>query len=320
MSNNLIKDVLLVGASQMAVDYAGVLNALGKSIIVVGRGKQSAYEFNKHTGINVNLGGMEKYIVQNKILPNVAIVAVSVDTLLEVTLLLIKQGVKRILVEKPGGLNKIEIEKLAKVANEKPANVVVAYNRRFYASTLKAKEIIQDDGGVKSFNFEFTEWSHEIQNLKNIPKIKENWFLANSSHVIDLAFYLGGEPEEISCYIAGGLDWHPKASIYAGAGVSKTGALFSYQANWSAPGRWSVEVLTGKHRLIFRPMEKLHIQRIGNVSIEEVPIDDELDIKYKPGLYKQTKVFLTGNIDKLLTIKKQVENLKHYRKINGNYI
>ena len=44
---------------------------------------------------------------------------------------------------------------------------MVGFNRRFYSSVLKAKDIIHEDGGVKSFFFEFTEWSHVIAGLKN---------------------------------------------------------------------------------------------------------------------------------------------------------
>ena len=172
------------------------------------------------------------------------------------TIQLLQANVKRVLVEKPAGLNCDQIRKVADETKKQKAEVLVAYNRRFYASTLKAKEFLKEDGGVTSFNFEFTEWSHEIEKLKKAPGVKENWFLANSTHVVDLAFYLGGKPKEICCYTGGGLEWHPTASIFAGAGVSETGALFSYQANWESAGRWSLEILTKKHRLIFRPLEK----------------------------------------------------------------
>ena len=38
----------------------------------------------------------------------------------------------------------------------------------------------------------------EIEKLNKVPGIKENWFLGNSTHVVDLAFYLGGKPKQIS--------------------------------------------------------------------------------------------------------------------------
>ena len=71
-------------------------------------------------------------------------------------------------------------------------------------------------------------------------------------------------------------------------------ALFSYHANWEAPGRWSVEILTPKHRLYFKPMETLQIQEIGSVAVNPVQIDDTLDKEFKPGLYLQVKSFLDG--------------------------
>ena len=73
---------------------------------------------------------------------------------------------KNILVEKPAGLNKQKIMEVSELAKEKDAQVYVAYNRRYYASVLKAQEIIAEDGGVTSFNFEFTEWAHVIEKLQ----------------------------------------------------------------------------------------------------------------------------------------------------------
>jgi hypothetical protein len=144
-------------------------------------------------------------------------------------------------------------------------------------------------------------------------KILNAWFIANSTHVIDLAFYLGGRPLDMSSYTKGSLDWYKPASVFAGAGVSDKGALFSYQANWGAPGRWSVEILTLKHRLILRPMEQLYIQKIGSVAIEKVEIDDILDREYKPGLYLQVKSFLKNDsVNNSINIQEHMQNTAYY--------
>jgi predicted dehydrogenase len=315
-----MEKVLLIGAGPMAVEYAKVLKALNVNFEVVGRGKESASQFEKEICKPVVTGGIENYLLANKTIPYKAIVAVGEKRLGQVTLNLIQKEVKYILVEKPGGYDAREIEQVFDASHNYDSKVFVAYNRRFYASVIKAIEIIQNDGGVKSFNFEFTEWGHVIKDLKKEEGVKEQWFLHNSTHVIDLAFFLGGKPKEVSCYVAGGLSWHPSGSIFAGAGITENGALFSYQANWEAPGRWGVEVLTKKHRLIFRPMEKLQIQKIGSVAVEFVDIDDKLDVDFKPGLFKQTECFIRGQSDKLLTISEQVENLNNYNKIlNGQH-
>lgn len=243
--------------------------------------------------------------------------AVDVESLCEVSCQILQSGIKKVLVEKPAGMNRTEIEKMAALAEANNASVYIAYNRRFYASTEKALQIIEEDGGVQSFHFEFTEWPHVIEPLPYSKRVKENWFFENSTHVVDLAFFLGGEPKEIKCYTAGSLNWHSNAAVYAGAGIAENGALFTYDANWAAPGRWAVEILTRKHRLIFKPMEKLSIQKTASVKVDPVEIEDELDIRFKPGFYKQTESFVNDIDDgRKKTIQDQLRSWEYYEKID----
>lgn len=309
--------ILLIGAGPMAVEYAKVLKGMDKRFVVIGRGAQSAAAFQEQTGIEAFVGGLDAYFAKNTVgEADTAIVCVNEAMLGTVARQLVNLGVKSILVEKPGGLDSEDIRRVKDAAAAKGAKVYVGYNRRFYTSVLKAQEMIAADGGVTSFHFEFTEWGHVIAGLQKVEGVKEAWFMANSSHVIDLAFFLGGKPQEICSFTAGGLDWHPRASVFTGAGKTAAGALFSYCANWAAPGRWSVEVMTRKHRYIFRPMEKLQIQKIGSVAIEEVPLADELDQAYKPGLYRQVEAFL-GNKSVLPSIEEQVASLTYYDSMLG---
>lgn len=317
MPNNL-KKVLLVGAGYMAYEYSKVLDSFECEYSVVGRSEKTAKEFFEKTKKKVIVGGIEASTLEY-LQYDTAIVAVSVEYLKNVVIHLMARGVKKILVEKPAGLDLAEIKAICNVAKETKSQVFVAYNRRFYASVLEAKRLSALDGGVKSFNFEFTEWSHVIETLKKPSIVLNNWFLTNSSHVIDLAFFLGGEPEKIDCYVAGTTSWYSNASIFAGAGVSKTGALFSYQANWKSAGRWSVEILTNKHRYILRPMEKLHLQKCGSVEVEAVIIDDSFDQKFKPGLYLQTQAFINNGSsnEDLLDIFQHAKNVEIFEKIEG---
>lgn len=313
----MFDDVLLVGCGPIAIEYSKVLQSLGKRFSVLGRGEESSKKFERTTNIKAVTGGIPCWLKEQEKLPGQAIVAVSEDQLGDVCLSLLDHGVRRILVEKPGGASPKDVLKVSKKAQQLNAEIFVGYNRRFYASALKAREIALSDGGIKSFHFEFTEWSHIVGQLHKPPGIKERWFLHNSTHVIDLAFHLGGWPRKITCHTLGGLDWHPTA-VYAGAGVSESGALFSYHANWCAPGRWGVEWLSNNHRLILRPLEKLQIQKLGSVAIETVDIDDDVDNQFKPGLLRQVDAFFKQSPDDLLTIHKQVERLRIYAKMNLN--
>lgn len=306
--------ILLVGAGPMAIQYAKVLQGMGKPFAVVGRSQQSADRFNASIGIQPFVGGIEVFLSSAQSISH-AIVAVSVEQLERTTACLVENGVKHLLVEKPGGMTLEAIERLQTLAQVNVASIYIAYNRRFLATVIKARELIEEDGGVTSFSFELTEWADSIQKINKADGVKENWFFANTSHITDLAFYLGGTPREIATFTGGSLPWHSRAARFAGAGVTEQGALFSYAGDWEAPGRWAVEVLTRKRRFIFKPLEKLQVQKINSVEIESVDVDVELDVLYKPGLYLQVANFLNCDEASLCLLTEHLKNSKLYARI-----
>jgi predicted dehydrogenase len=302
--------IWLIGTGLMGIEYSKVLNTLNVDYIAIGRGEHNAHIFEEKIKHKVIIGGLDKFLESSPDIPDAAIVAVNVECLAETAKKLVLYGVKNILLEKPGGCFFCDFVDLIDLSDKNSATVLLAYNRRFYSSVLKAEEIIKADGGIASFHFEFTEWAHVIEKSGKSKGILANWFLANSSHVVDLAFFLGGYPKDMKCFTKRELSWH-KPAIFSGAGITDSGALFSYQANWCAPGRWSVEMLTTKHRLYFRPMEALQIQNIGSVSIGAVEINDRLDKEFKPGLYLQTQSFLKKDSSRFCSLKKQYDNIKN---------
>lgn len=208
MSDNLnSKKVALLGPGYMGVEYGKVLQYLDVPCSVIGRSWDSVERFNVQTGMNAIAGGLQAWKKKSHSVPNMeyAIVAVNVEELSHMAIELMDLGIRKILLEKPGAINTEELRRVRDKARETETKILVAYNRRFYASVLKAQEIIRQDGGITSFNFEFTEWVHTIpDHIK--AKVKKNWFLANSSHVADLAFFLGGEPKDMTAFAAGGCD------------------------------------------------------------------------------------------------------------------
>ena len=318
MSDNLnSKNVVLFGAGPMAMDYAKVLKHMGANFTVVGRSPEGTEKFQEQTGVAAITNGVPGWQEKGNANAEHGIIAVSFEALSATAIELMDAGIRKILLEKPAGLTASEIHAVCEHAKKTDTLIFVGYNRRFYASVIEAKQLIEDDGGVLSFNFEFTEWCDDIADKLKYGDTGKNWFLANSSHIVDMAFYLGGEPKELHACTAGGNDWHPTATVFSGAGVTHSGALFSYQANWDAPGRWGVEVLTRKHRYIFRPLEKLQILKHNTVTTESVDIDDRLDKEFKPGLYQQTQSFLNEDTESpFLDIHKHYEKvITHYEKI-----
>lgn len=308
--------IWLIDAGAHAREYAKVLSSLGRDFEVIGRGHASAKAFESAAGCAARIGGIERALA-DMAAPEQAIVSVSFEQLASTAIALIEAGTHRILLEKPGGLTVDELKRVAAAATLRQATVWVAYNRRFYASTLEARRLIAEDGGAVSCNFEFTEWAHTIALASFPAEVKASWLIANSSHVIDLAFHLCGFHAQWKGWHAGGLEWHPAASRFCGAGITDQGVLFSYHADWDAPGRWALEVLTRKRRLIFKPMEQLQVTPLTSVTTEAVSINDALDASFKPGLYEETQAFLLGDSQYFCTIDDQLRHGALYSEMAG---
>ena len=311
--------IALIGAGPMAMAYAAVLKGLDADIRVIGRGESSAKSFKEKTGLDVRTGGLEDYLASGEELPDYAIVSTPVDALSPNTKALVAAGIRNVLVEKPAGLTPEQTHELADIAAKNNANVYVAYNRRYYASVMAAKKLIAADGGASSMRMEFSEFAFRIKDVPTAAHIKSQWLYANSTHVLDMGFFLAGYPTEISGLQAGGSDWHPAGSQFVGHGRLENGGLFSYHADWDAAPRWMIEVMTPKRTLMLNPLEKLNQRSPEGFAITPVELEDDLDTRFKPGLYAQTEAFLKGDVTDLATIESHAHHMKDiYKVIRGS--
>lgn len=304
--------IALIGAGPMAQSYGHAFRALSRDCVVIGRGQSSAETFEQTVGLPVLTGGLEANIAQLSAVSH-AIVALPVPALAQQTLALMEAGVRNILVEKPAGLNVEEINRVAAMARKTASRVYVAYNRRFYASVQTAKRRIEADGGATSFRFEISEWADRIGPSAQPDNVKAAWFLANSTHVVDMAFFLGGFPKTISASSAGSVGWHTP-SVFVGHGETQDGALFSYHGDWGASPRWMVEVCTAGHTYMFQPLEGLKVRTKAGFAIEEIALDPVEDTApLKPGVKAQTEAFLSDDVSSdLLSIE---DHLSHVRNL-----
>ena len=310
-------DLVVVGSGKMAQAYSKVLIDLGVQFTLVGRSHSRVESYKElFPSIKAYAGGIESYLKSHEA-PSSVIIAANITLMAPIAQEFIKSGTKNILLEKPGSLSINELKELKKLADEKEASVFIGYNRRFYTSVMKAQKIIEEDGGLSSFHFEFTEMIHKIKPEKHGEAALSRWVISNSSHVIDTAFFLGGAPKELMAKIGGDdVEWHPSGSVFTGIGETDKGVPFTYNANWGSAGRWSLELNTYCHRLIFSPMERLKVQKKGDMKIVEWPCDYFLDDNYKPGIYLQTEAFLRGHAN-LLDINAQIDHLSSYFQIGG---
>tara|TARA_A100001011_G_scaffold347150_1_gene384040 strand:+ start:276 stop:1244 length:969 start_codon:yes stop_codon:yes gene_type:complete len=312
------ENLWLIGTGYMGLEYAKVLLYLKKAFLVIGRNKLSAKKFQNEIGLSPKTGGLSNAL-KNNIPPKVAILAVSVEELFHCTKQLILNGCKKILVEKPVGITLSQIEELVKLKNRYDVEIFVAYNRRFFKSVYEVKEKIQEENGISSLNFEFTEFGFKLKNNKKFNKdIMKRWLIANSSHVIDLVFFLIGTPNEneFKCFQSGESVWH-KPTKFHGAGISCNDIPFSYKADWEAPGRWGIEILTKFNLYILSPMEELHCIKLGEFERKKINLKKSFKDKFKSGLLDQCECFFLSDKKNLCTIDTHFKHFKYYIKIAG---
>lgn len=323
MAQSRIPDVrcLVLGAGEMARAHLCVLNELAAGgCASFAPSDRNRAEVDK-LGVRFYSGSLGAALADYR--PTHAVIATPVETLAPLTRDVLAAGVRNILVEKPAALDLASGDRVAREAEARGAQLWVAYNRRFYSSVRKARRLIRESGEpIMNVAFEFTEWSHVIEKLENQSALcKQRWLLANSMHVIDAALHPVGLPAgpQSQFIHRNGLRWHESASLFTGCGLTEQDVPFSYFANWDAPGRWWFEWLTHSSRYIFRPLEKLHVTRRGSVAIEEIPLDDDLDQRYKPGVYLQDEQFLLGDPERNLVSYQYAMQLVSLAQIMGGY-
>lgn len=305
--------IILFGSAYMAKEYLKVLKHLNKQVIVIGRNEAKAKKLAESYGY-IGYGNGSKALDKiNCKEISLAIIASAIVSLAENSIACLEKGIKNILIEKPGGLNLSELLKIQKNIKE-GYNVKIAYNRRYYSSVRKLKEILNEEKEIQGCFFDFTELEKHILDPGIDPTVLKRWGFANPSHVIDTAFFLIGKPIEIRCQHSGTLNPHPSGATFTGIGKTEK-SLFCYFATWKGGGRWNIEVSTTSGRYRLCPLEELFFCKKNQFQWESIKLDDQDDINFKPGLKKMVKNMTNDGCEDLPTIDEQIEFCKIIDKI-----
>ena len=310
-----MKNILIVGAGYMAQEYFNYLVTTNNFLTVIGR-KKKKIKFNqkKYKNVSMSYGGIEKSKIDFKQFSH-AIVAVNEKYCLSVVSLLIKNKIQNILIEKPGAKNIHELKKLQKIESRSKSKIYIAYNRRFYESVKFVKDLVKKDKGITSTTFSFTEWIDKIKSAKFEKYLMKKWFYFNSLHLIDLIFYLIGDPKLIFSK-SDKKNKNFTKSLYLGFGISKKNIHFSYHSNWESAGRWEILLYTKKRKVILSPLEKVQIQNRNSAKIEFLKFNSMRDEKFKPGIPGMIDSFLSSKKD-LMKLKEYIQKFIVYNKIAG---
>ncbi|MFX0204494.1 MAG: Gfo/Idh/MocA family protein [Candidatus Hodarchaeota archaeon] len=311
------KSVIIIGAGSIAEAYAQALSEMKiQDVIILSRSKQKVVQLCQKYDFKPLSDGFEQHLPSLAIV-DLIIIATPIKLLVPATRLAIESGQTNILVEKPVSLSIHEVLSLNEIIDNQ--KIGVGYNRLLYPNFQKLKEMVEEDGGITSCQYTFTEWPHLFDFSKHPAEVFRRWGIANCLHPISMAHELIGLPREISSYQFGELDWHPSGSIFVGCGITDADIPFSYHANWSSAGRWGIEVMTEKNAYRLIPLEDLYICKRGSIEWEKVPFR----VAYpntKPGIAEEIAVMLqAGNERKLdlMSLEKAISYIKLAEKIFG---
>ena len=266
------RSATIVGYGNMGKQYVSALRRLGVGHIrVCSRSPEPLGELAHITGVSTVSGGYQDLHVTA--LPGeIGIVATPTADLASAAEHLAACGFRKILVEKPVSLLAAEIERLADSLQQQSVDAVCAYNRVAYPSFHEIRARTEQEEGITSCTYTFTEFVDRIGPGHYTDSELTRWGFANSLHVISMAHGLIGLPTSWSGHRAGALAWHPSGSVFVGSGISDRDIPFAYQADWGSKARWSVEVHTQVASYRLCPLEKTFKKASATGDWEEVSL------------------------------------------------
>lgn len=289
--------IALIGDGPTADAHALALKAHGITVTHCSAGvnTQSLNSFAKKHNIR-NVWASSVDLIRSHTNWDGIIIAASIPilpTLLEYAL----ESEKPILIEKPVSSGIDYLKKFEKVS---PSNVMVGYNRRFYATVDRAIHFLNNTS-KSSFCFMQLPEKIDLNAKKNIAHLP---IYNNSCHGVDLLLYLFGELEirNVEKLINNGIEYGRYVTLR-----SKRSDTCFLSLNWNSPSNFSMYIESEDEKIKLEPLESF--QRFKGMSIVEptttyplrqyLPLEIEKSNvfikdhqKIKPGFLDQSLEFL----------------------------
>jgi predicted dehydrogenase len=262
------KRLAIIGTTDIAVAHLNASRAVGFDVVHIAGSPQSATapKFAKTHGIG-KVWDDPMVLAADKDAWDALIIASSTESMIGLVAVAAKTG-KPVLAEKPIGYTSSSLDSLLPGTR----NVVVGFNRRFYASVQEAKRFIAS-GAPCLLHLELPE-SVQVDSKTGIQDVSR--VTTNSTHGFDLINYVTGGLTIESVYSVGSAGDNRGRVLIA---KSKRGDLCSVSANWNAPANFSLTIDRGNERFELRPLEIGALYR----GMEVVPPTVETPLRtYKP--------------------------------------
>ena len=180
------------------------------------------------------------------------------------------------------------------------------------------KQRLKNDGGVQSFNFEFTEWTHRKKKFVKNKQVLKIGFLQIQLMLLILLlfrrFYHKKYPHTYLKKLNGIIHHQYLVDL---AKLKMVLFLVTMQiGNLLVDGL--SELLTGKGKYILCPLEKLFFQPRGSLEKKEIKLKTKIDKDFKAGFYIQLKAIIDKNDSNILSLSRHYSIIKIYCKISGH--
>ena len=265
---SLTKRLAIIGTTDIAVAHLNASRAAGFDVVHIAGSPQSATapKFAKTHGIG-KVWDDPMVLAADKDAWDALIIASSTESMIGLVAVAAKIG-KPVLAEKPIGYTSSSLDPLLPGTK----NVVVGFNRRFYASVQEAKLFIAS-GAPCLLHLELPE-SVQVDSKTGTQDVSR--VTTNSTHGLDLVNYVTGGLTIESVYSVGSAGDNRGRVLIA---KSRRGDLCSVSANWNAPANFSLTIDRGNERFELRPLEIGALYR----GMEVVPPTVETPLRtYKP--------------------------------------
>jgi len=276
----------VIGAGPIASKHLEVLAALDGVVVaaVSSRRQEPRAALAKQFGIPRQFDAFDELLAEPL---DAVLVLVAPDAIAAVARSALTRSIPTFL-EKPPGLTLRDAESLAELAQKLGVVNQVGLNRRFYSVIAAARAAVEQSGRFFGVNIEAPEAIERARAAGRSEQVLQHWVAANSLHTIDLLRYLGGNIRARHRVCHG--DSQLSETSMAALLEFESGAIGQYTAHWGSPGRWSASLYGRGVTAALVPFEQGLLRR-ANGNEEAIAIDD-VDVRFKPGFYRQLEVFV----------------------------
>ncbi|MBX3086094.1 MAG: Gfo/Idh/MocA family oxidoreductase [Anaerolineae bacterium] len=279
--------VAVLGAGRVSDFHLSVLNAF-EAVKIVGlanRGNSDITAMGESYHVEKVFSNWRKMIEDTA--PDAVLILVSHFETVPVTAAVLEMGIP-CLIEKPAGFSSRQTSYLADLAAKHSCLNMVAVNRRYYSVVDYALDAIYQNGPLVGALVEAHEPIAKMRkNSRHSQALLDRWLVANSIHPIDLLRCVGGDVSNIHVLRQA---WSGMPDSFSASMQLQHNALGTYVAHWSSVQGWSLQLYGNDIKVILNPLEEGEIiYSDGRRSL--VPVD-EVDLKFKPGIYAQNAAFL----------------------------